>query len=40
MARIRRRPLCVEDLNAVWRFVAADNEAAAERLLRELEERT
>lgn len=39
MARIRRRPLFVEDLNAVWRFVAADNEAAAERLLRELEER-
>ncbi|MFN4207120.1 MAG: type II toxin-antitoxin system RelE/ParE family toxin [Agrobacterium albertimagni] len=39
MPLILRRPLFVEDIKAIWTYIAADNEAAANRLLHELEER-
>ncbi len=33
MARIRRSPLAAEDLIAVWRWIAAEDAAAADRML-------
>lgn len=39
MSLILRRPLFIEDLHAIWTYIASDNQAAAERLVRELEER-
>jgi toxin ParE1/3/4 len=39
MPRILRRPLFVEDLYSIWSFIGADNEAAADSFVAELEER-
>lgn len=36
---ILRRPLFIEDLHAIWAYIASDNEPAADQLLRELGER-
>ncbi len=39
MARLLRRPIFVEDVRAVWSFIAADSEGQADHFVAELEAR-
>ena len=39
MGKVERRPQAVRDLHAIWDFIAQDNDAAADRLLRLFDEK-